>query len=192
MQSVAKPPSKRKTSPRHTIREPNQRRMKEIPLTQGKFAIVDDEDYEILSQHRWLFNAKTGYASRSTYTPPRTVYMHRILLGVSDRGTDVDHINGDKLDNRKCNIRTATRSQNQQNQKIHREGRHVGVQQRINKGNRVALFAQICFQGKVYYLGTYPDEKTAGESFKLAQKLLKSGFEPTQIRQQVESIIKIR
>lgn len=166
--------------------------MKEIPLTQGKSTIVDDDDYEILSQHRWVFLAKTGYAYRSEYAPRKTVYMHRQILGVTDRRTDVDHINGDKLDNRKSNLRAVTRSQNQQNQKIHREGRHVGVQQRINKGNRIALFAQICFQGKVYYLGTYPNEKTAGESFMLAQNLLKRGFEPTQIRQQVESIIKSR
>ena len=166
--------------------------MKEIPLTQGKSTIVDDEDHEMLSQYRWCFNAKTGYAYRLTPMPRRSVYMHRQILGVTDRYIEVDHIDGNKLDNRKDNIRAGTRSQNQQNQKIHREGRSVGVQQRINKGNRIALFAQIRFQGNNYNLGTYSDEKTAGEAFKLAKNLLNRGFEPTQIRQQVESIIKIR
>ncbi len=87
--------------------------MKEIKLTKNKIAIVDDSDYIYLSKKKWYFknNSKTldtGYASS------RSGYMHRIIMKAKS-GEYVDHINGNKLDNRKSNLRICTMSQNKAN-----------------------------------------------------------------------------
>src|SRR5260221_4970142 len=82
--------------------------MKEVPLTQGKAALVDDEDYERVNQFKWyLVEAKyLRYANRSPYNKGKqsTLRMHRFILGLTDSKQHVDHINGNGLDNRKCNL----------------------------------------------------------------------------------------
>jgi len=79
--------------------------MKKIKLTKGKFALVDDSDFEFLSQWNWHFDLSTGYAARTLY-PKGKAYMHRLVNKTLDNlGTD--HINQNKLDNRRENLRTA-------------------------------------------------------------------------------------
>ena len=91
--------------------------MKEIKLTQGYVALVDDEDYDYLNQFKW--NAKEGprsvYAKRKVKN--RDVTMHRFILGVTDPKVKVDHKDGDGLNNRRFNLRTANNHQNQHNRK---------------------------------------------------------------------------
>jgi hypothetical protein len=85
--------------------------MKEIPLTQGKVALVDDEDYAFLNQWKWCFNSK-NYATRIDLSEGRkTILMHR-LINKTPQNMFTDHINGNGLDNRKCNLRSCTCSQN--------------------------------------------------------------------------------
>ena len=90
---------------------------KSIPLTQGKFALVDDEDFEKLNQNVWLFC--NGYAARGVNRFPRRrlLYMHRIILNPPE-GFDVDHISHNSLDNRKENLRICSRTENQRNRII--------------------------------------------------------------------------
>ena len=97
------------------------RNMKKIPLTQGKFALIDDIDYAFLSQWNWRVDPH-GYAIRHSLKsehgegPRTTVKMHRsVLQRVETLIKNVDHINRDKLDNRRSNLRQATTSQNGQN-----------------------------------------------------------------------------
>lgn len=93
--------------------------MKKIPLTRGRFALVDDEDYEELSRHAWWCDGK-GYAVRSVYFNGKRSHverMHRRLLNCPD-GKQVDHINHIKNDNQKINIRICNSNQNIMNQKI--------------------------------------------------------------------------
>jgi len=92
--------------------------MKRIPLTQGKFAIVDDEDYDRLIRYKWYTeNPYPGifYARASN---KNKVFMHHMVLGGRPKQLGVDHCNRNGLDNRKCNLRWATTSQNQWNRKI--------------------------------------------------------------------------
>ncbi len=88
--------------------------MKEIPLTQGKVAIVDDEDYGYLMQWKWRFHSG-GYAVTNTSRKDgkrKLIYMHRLVMNASE-DIQVDHVNRkNKLDNRKENLRLCNQSQN--------------------------------------------------------------------------------
>ena len=90
--------------------------MKEIPLNHGVVAVVDDEDYPLLSQYKWFAHKrdKTYYALRGI-TGHKLVYMHREILGVPI-GLQTDHIDGNGLNNQKSNLRIVTVRENQQNQ----------------------------------------------------------------------------
>lgn len=84
--------------------------MRSIPLTQGKVAIVDDDDYEEISRHKWHY-AKVGYAARRDASLGVIVYMHRVIMD-TPKGITTDHVNHDKLDNRRENLRIATQAEN--------------------------------------------------------------------------------
>lgn len=87
--------------------------MKEIPLTNGGVALVDDADHDTLAVYRWNRHTQ-GYATRTCATRRRTIYMHREITG-AQRGEEVDHINRNGLDNQRANLRLVTRSVNQGN-----------------------------------------------------------------------------
>jgi hypothetical protein len=94
--------------------------MKEIPLPNGKYAIVDDEDFDWLMRYKWSLNGH-GYVHRNVpceliragHSP--NVRMHREIMGFPE-GMEIDHANGDRTDNRRCNLRICTKSQNLANQ----------------------------------------------------------------------------
>lgn len=153
--------------------------MKELQLTRGMVAIVDDEDYEPLSAYRW--HAKTSgsnpskdYACRSTGGPrgPR-ILMHRAIIG-APVGMDVDHINGDSLDNRRANLRLATRSQNLQNRPRQRNNSsgYKGVS-RYRTGQWMAC---ITVDGARKYLGYHPTPELAHAAYCAAAAELHGEF----------------
>lgn len=88
--------------------------MKTIPLSRGKFAIVDDEDYEWLMHWKWSCTAH-NYAVRAEgpKCKRKFIYMHREILK-TQKGI-IDHVNNDKLDNRKINLRNCNKSENATN-----------------------------------------------------------------------------
>lgn len=89
-----------------------------IELTKGKFAIVDDELFDYLNQWKWHLTT-SGYAARRFnfgYKDAKVVFMHRLIIPVPYL-REVDHINGNKLDNRKGNLRVASRTENNKNRK---------------------------------------------------------------------------
>jgi hypothetical protein len=99
-----------------------------IPLSKGKHAIIDEEDFELISQYKW--SATEPDHRRSIYARTNvkgvdgnyyTERMHRLLLGLQKGdGKIVDHVNGNGLDNRKTNLRVSSRSDNAANVAIHR------------------------------------------------------------------------
>jgi hypothetical protein len=97
-----------------------------IELTKGKFATVDDADYEHLSQWEWFYHSQ-GYAVRNARKGElgqrSIVYMHRYIVGAA-AGMDVDHQDRDKLNNQRYNLREATQAQNQHN-RAPRAGRAI-------------------------------------------------------------------
>lgn len=97
--------------------------MKKIHLTKGQATLVDDEDYEFLNQWKW-HTSYYGYANRRRHIKStrknqkfEMIKMHRLITECPD-GMYVDHINGDRLDNRKSNLRVCTNAQNSANQRL--------------------------------------------------------------------------
>lgn len=146
--------------------------MKEISLTQGKFVQVSDEDRD-LAQRAWRFDR---YAGRRDYQacPPATVYMHqeimrRMLGGPIPEGYEVDHIDGNKLNNQRANLRLATRQQNVAN----RNGRGAATSQykgvswdAKNKNWRASIRANY----KSENLGRYASEEQAARAYDKAAR----------------------
>ncbi len=151
--------------------------MKKIPLTQGKFALVDDEDYEWLMQWKWCYRPnkkrKQVYAyRRETVNGKRIVFlMHREILKPR-RGLVIDHINNNGLDNRRKNIRICSYAQNSRNseaRKTKKYSKFKGVSRKRNHlGERVYWYARIHFGDTRLYLGSFKTEKEAHEAYKQA------------------------
>lgn len=132
--------------------------MARIPLTQGKFALVDDDVYEALSQHRWMFGG-SGYAMRSSKS--KGIYLHREILRPT-KGYEVDHINGDKLDNRSSNLRVCEKSGNQRNKGI-QSNNTSGFKGVSACGNRWR--AQISRKKKILHIGLFRTKEEAASAY---------------------------
>lgn len=92
--------------------------MRKIKLTQGKYALVDNTDYEWLNQWKWHVIPKgRGYVARRIKPGGKgIILMHRLIMGLNfGDGKEVDHINGNSLNNKRNNLRICTRKQNAQN-----------------------------------------------------------------------------
>lgn len=139
--------------------------MKEIELTQGKFAIVDDDDYEKVNEIKWHYiKAGTGYAAG--YINKRYVYMHRFILGdpYCENGLVTDHKNRNGLDNRKVNIWFCDHNSNMRNCRIYKNNKSGfrGVCWEKARGKWVA---QITVNGKVITIGRYKDARVAHQAY---------------------------
>lgn len=153
-----------------------------VPLTRGFVAVVDLEDWDKVRPHNWhAQSCKQGiYAARTVhelqpYAGPKrkskTVLMHRVIMGLS--GTeDVDHRNGNKLDNRRDNLRPATRSNNCGNQKIRSSNKSgfKGVYwKKWRAGSTSGLWASvICVNYKKFHLGYFSTAEEAARAYDTA------------------------
>ncbi len=138
--------------------------MKRILLSKGYFALVDDEDFEWLSQWKWTYdgayarrNISLGYINGKYRT--QKVYMHRLIMDTKE-GTLTDHINRNCLDNRRCNLRIADKSINSINRDkpSNNTSGYKGIswEKRVNK-----WYAYINFNGKMINLGHYKNIQDA-------------------------------
>lgn len=153
--------------------------MKYIPLSKGKFAIVDDDDYAYLMQWKWYAQKGKGtfYAARheSFADGRRIVYMHRQMLNVPAH-QETDHINHNGLDNRQCNLRLCSGSENQHNQlpQTNCESKYKGVFR-----NAANWQARITCDYKAIHLGTYGSEAQAAKAYDAKAKALYGEFAET-------------
>lgn len=146
-------------------------KIRQIPLSRGKFAIVDASDYDWLNQWKWSYRPN-GYAIRKENVitddgklKRKTIRMHRIITNAPDN-MEVDHINRNGLDNRRGNLRIVTHAQNMCNQKV-RTGtsKYKGVIW-YNKNNK--WLARIRKNGKAIHLGYFVCEIEAALAYNAA------------------------
>lgn len=151
---------------------------KTIPLSQGKLALVDDNDFEWLSQWNWTYDQRkhTAYAYRHVYKDSqfvKTVRMHRAILNPPP-DMHIDHINGDGLDNRRCNLRICTHAQNLWNSRK-REGTTSQYKGVSWQPAHECWIASIGIHGKSSHLGCFDSEEEAAIAYNYAARELRSG-----------------
>jgi hypothetical protein len=146
---------------------------RKIPLTQGKFAIVDPEDYDRLARYKWYAakNNHTFYAVRSSWLKLEKkkikIKMHRVIMN-APAGLIVDHINHNGLDNRKANLRLATPAQNARNS-LRRRNRS-GYKGVCYAKNRRKYRAVIWHNNKRIHLGYFNSKTAAALEYDRAAK----------------------
>lgn len=146
--------------------------MSTIPLTRGHVAIVDDAVFEHLSQWKWFTHtSEQAYACRKIRVDARdggwaqrTMFMHRQILGLGlGRIPEVDHWNGNKLDNRRTNLRICTTSQNAANtQKPGGTSKYRGVSW---ESSRKKWRAQVMKDKRNIHVGRYDSEEDAARAY---------------------------
>jgi len=139
--------------------------MKYIPLTKGKKSLVDDIDFNFLSSMRWYLGSD-GYAYTGVYKDGKTKQysMHRLLMN-TPIGKYTDHVNGNKLDNRKCNLRICTNAENIRNQK--KKGINTSGYKGVSWHKQLGVWrAQIRVNYKAIHLGCYKTKEEAYNVYK--------------------------
>lgn len=152
--------------------------VREIPLNGGVVALIDEEDWPLVAEYRWRHQRTphgSGYVVAHTKRvggKRQTVAMHRVILRPGP-GQWVDHANHDGLDNRRCNIRLCTPSQNAQNRRRIRGSIPLrGVSKRPDGKFQAAIRAN----GDGYFLGSFDTAVAAALAYDAAARILHGEF----------------
>ena len=147
--------------------------MKTIPLTQGYFTKVDDDDYKKYAIYRWCVSISYSRGTKSIrairkeysnkYKKGKTRHLSRVILNAL-KGKNVDHINGDTLDNRKSNLRLCTSGENIRNQ-VKRCDNTSGYKGVSWSSEREKWEAKIQLNNKTIHLGRYKNKKEAAQAY---------------------------
>lgn len=137
--------------------------MKKIKLTKNKVALVDDVDFDLLNKYNWWYH-KSGYALR--IENKKTIRMHRVIANCPEN-KEIDHINGNRMDNRKINLRICTSSQNSKNRKLQKNNKsgYKGVSYRKRDKKWIVY---ICVNRKNKYIGIFKNIKDASNAYNIA------------------------
>jgi len=148
--------------------------MKQIPLSQGKFALVDDDMYDYLMQWKWTFSGGYTYRVKTIRGISKKIWMHREVNGTAP-GTYTDHIDGNRLNNTRSNLRTCTYAQNNKNavkRKDNKSGyRGVYWEKGMDKWRVV-----INNDGKRITIGYFDDILVAASAYNKHAKILHGDF----------------
>ncbi|MGI0016337.1 MAG: hypothetical protein ACREBU_23195 [Nitrososphaera sp.] len=159
--------------------------MRYIKLTKGKYAIVDDTDFNWLNQWKWCVN-NTGYAFRFQYLGQgrrMVLLMHRMIMD-TPKGMETDHINGNGFDNQRKNLRMCVREENMRNQK--KQSRHTS-----------SVFKGVCWDKKakrwlasIYHkrqisIGLFTNEVHAAMAYDIWAKDLFGEFARLNFQEQI-------
>lgn len=154
-----------------------------IPLTQGQFAIVSAEDADLANFNWQARKHDSGgyYAVRGNKRgTPKALYLHRVILSRMlgrelTRADECDHIDLDKLNNQRSNLRLATHSENVRNRRKHRDN-SSGYKGVYLSKKSYAWTAQICVHGKIKHLGSYKTPELAYEAYCKAAEIYHGDF----------------
>lgn len=161
--------------------------MKEIPLTKGMVALVDDGDFERASQFSWhamlikgAFYASTTVREKGS-RKSRHLFLHRFILGGDSKS--IDHIDGNGLNNQRSNLRPCTIQQNSFNKRGQKHSsvfKGVSWDRKARKW-RAAIETSIDSQRKIFWLGNFYDEYLAAIAYDLSAIRLFGSFARTNI-----------
>jgi hypothetical protein len=143
---------------------------KEIPC------LIDTADYDAIKQHRWCAAhppSRPGCFYVITKNHHTSTKMHRMLFPNLKKETEIDHISGDGLDNRRCNLRSASHAQNVWNSRIQKNSTSGFIGVAVNGNN---FRACIEVNGKKMYLGTFPTAIEAARAYNAAARLYHGEF----------------
>ncbi len=141
--------------------------MKKILLTQNQYTIIDNEDFKKVNQFKWSLDKCNNYfyvrRLKQKNNIKTKIYLHRFIMNCPDN-MQIDHINHNTLDNRKCNLRICTKSQNQINRLKRKNcsSKYKGVY--LHKQNQKWI-SEINYLGKKIYLGCFKTEKEAAKVY---------------------------
>lgn len=161
--------------------------MKKIPLTQGQFALVDDEDYEWLIAWKWSANKvnKTFYAFRKEWNHgnQKTIYMHRLIMNAPENKL-VDHNDMNGLNNQRHNLRLGNKSKNGANRGIDKDNTtgYKGVTICTSSKRRKKYIAQIGYKGEHIQLGYFLTAEDAARAYDKKAKELFDEFAYTNFK----------
>ncbi len=147
--------------------------VKTIPLTQGRVALVDDERFEEINRHKWYLST-FGYAVRNSNGIHRLfggryiLWMHREIMR-APASMQVDHINGDTLDNRVSNLRICSNTENSRNQRL-RPSNTSGYKGVAWRDGHKKFRARITVNYKDIFLGYFDDPKEAARAYDSAAR----------------------
>lgn len=150
---------------------PSAQSYREIPLTQGQVALIDIADDKGQKYcATWTKCSQTYYVARGIRVNGKRylLYLHRELMGLAKGDKrQVDHINGNTLDNRRCNLRIVTPSQNRMNKpmQVNNKSGYRGVYWYTLRG---CWIAKIQIQGKITHIGFFDDVLEAAEAYRKA------------------------
>ena len=160
--------------------------MRSLRLSRGLVALVDDADYPLVGCYKWY--AKQMGCRGKFYVVRKTsrknnpehkqgmLFLHRVLLGLDRHDKSaVDHINGDTLDNRRCNLRYATWAQNNYNVGLRKDNTSGYKGVRLFRGGR-RWAATIGYNGKNKHLGYFDTKEQAAEAYNKAALELFGAF----------------
>jgi hypothetical protein len=162
--------------------------MKEIKLSQGKVALVDDEDFEYLNQFKWHASGNSKYTYYAMHrNKDRNLLMHRIIMNTPDN-LEVDHIDHNGLNNQRLNLRNCSHSENIKNMLIRNKkisctkeikiksrgvSINIGWRKYINKAGEEKIYyskpkfvAYLTINGKLKNLGRFETEEEANARYK--------------------------
>jgi hypothetical protein len=147
-----------------------------VPLTKGKYAKVSSEDYEAVAAWAWYFQSQ-GYAARTKRNKggakagQKVIYMHRFIMDPPPE-LQIDHIDGDRLNNTRQNLRICTPSQNLQNAVSKRgKSKYKGVHQHSAFKRKRRWQATIMVHGRVLSFGYHMTEEEAARAYDVAARL---------------------
>ena len=144
--------------------------MKEIPLTKGKIAIIDDVDFERFGHLKWTTTTNSAkkrfYAYRGEPRPKKGhILMHRAIMGIINPHIKVDHMNHNTLDNRRGNLRICTQAQNVAHRGVLDQRNTSGLRGVSWHKQREKWRARIMVDQKEIHLGLFKDKKSAAASY---------------------------
>lgn len=136
-----------------------------IKLTKGEIAFIDEEDYPLVSQYSWYFHS-AGYAAHFNSKTKETILMHRLIMN-PPKELDVDHIDSNRLNNQKLNLRICTTSQNMAYKKLEKTNKsgYKGVSwSKLSNKWRACIHVN----NKFKHLGLFKDKDLAAQAYNAA------------------------